>query len=296
MIVVKSKGAVSFIQAELDDFTVTKRTVKTYNIDDEKEARLAEPILNPAEHKKHKLREQEKKKKVTDASAKQKTIGGAPKKQKKTSKARKNTLQGRKARKQKAQSDIGQLITSLNRRQSKDKESKQSTQSRPFKQSKEFKQSKPIEEFKPSAKSVEPKVSADRKIAVVSKESAESKIVAVSKGSAELKASQASVPFVSEDIIMQFGKSGDLELLCPFCKDTLLFRFEDVDRRTYKNTRICPSCESINRASITMGNRFIFADFEKSRPEIAKLIRKLENPVQDEFGNAIYTYSFPNHK
>ena len=96
---------------------------------------------------------------------------------------------------------------------------------------------------------------------------------------------------IDDDIIQQFGSGGNLEVICPFCQDTINFEYFNLEERRNKATRIC-SCEAIARISIRGFNKKIFSDIGISPDLFNKYVQKTENDIQDEFGNGIHTYAF----
>ena len=98
---------------------------------------------------------------------------------------------------------------------------------------------------------------------------------------------------IPETMITQFGNGGDLEVECPFCSDTIYFRYEDIDVKKNASTRIC-SCDAIARISIQQSNRGIFSDFKIQNFDIASQVRKYKNIILDEYNNEIITYAFLN--
>jgi hypothetical protein len=301
MIVVKIDEKVSFIQSELDDYTLTsgkKKKVKTYNLNKDSDAKLIHTILNPLESRK--IKQHNIKKKRSDSNVAQQTISEDAVGKKKSVRSKIGQIKKKKsaikiAEKPKIQANINQMLikfTNNNKNIKKttniEKQSKQS-QKQEIPSKKVSEKSLPA---KPTSKPFPAKAIAKPFPAVppinprVKPEQIETKI--------STNKQNKSAKLISEDIIKQFGNSGELEIQCPFCRSEINFHYEDVDRRSYRSTRICNSCESINRVSISIGNRSIFKDFELSHPEIAGTIKKLENNVQDEFGNPIFTYAFPN--
>jgi hypothetical protein len=96
---------------------------------------------------------------------------------------------------------------------------------------------------------------------------------------------------IEDNLIQQFGSGGNLEVICPFCQDTINFEYYNLDERKNKATRIC-SCEAITRISIRGFNKKIFSDIGITSDLFNRYVQKTENDIQDEFGNIIYTYSF----
>jgi hypothetical protein len=99
--------------------------------------------------------------------------------------------------------------------------------------------------------------------------------------------------FLPEGILNELGKGGDLEVECPFCSDTIFFRYEDIDVKKKASTRIC-SCDAIARISIQQSNRGIFSDLKLQNFDIASQVRKHKNTILDEYNNEIITYAFLN--
>lgn len=97
---------------------------------------------------------------------------------------------------------------------------------------------------------------------------------------------------VDYDTITQFGDDGNIEITCPFCKDIIYFHYDDIDRKSIRNTRVC-SCDAIARISSRMFNKKIFSDFGLVQKH-EKLIKKVENQFQDEYGNPVFTFAFQN--
>lgn len=98
---------------------------------------------------------------------------------------------------------------------------------------------------------------------------------------------------LAESILKELGKGGDLEVECPFCSDTIFFRYEDIDAKKKASTRIC-SCDAIARISIQQSNRGVFSDLKIQNFDIASQVRKHKNPLLDEYNNEIITYAFLN--
>ena len=62
---------------------------------------------------------------------------------------------------------------------------------------------------------------------------------------------------IEYNVIEQFGSGGNVEVICPFCQDTINFEYFNLDERKNKATRIC-SCEAITRISVLGFNKNIF--------------------------------------
>ena len=98
---------------------------------------------------------------------------------------------------------------------------------------------------------------------------------------------------IEDDIIQQFGTGGNLEVICPFCQDTINFEYFNLEESIKKATRIC-SCEAITRISVRGYNKNVFSDIGISPELFNKFVQKTENDITDEFGNTIFTYAFRN--
>ena len=98
---------------------------------------------------------------------------------------------------------------------------------------------------------------------------------------------------IEDHIIQEFGTSGNLEVVCPFCKDTINFEYYNLEEKKKRATRIC-SCDSIARISTRAFNKNIFSDLGIENKFFNEFILKIENELQDEFGNPIFTYAFRN--
>jgi hypothetical protein len=98
--------------------------------------------------------------------------------------------------------------------------------------------------------------------------------------------------YVPSEIYDLVGDGGDLEVLCPYCKDLLSFHYDNIDVIGFKHTRLC-DCGALVRISIRKGNKAIFRDIKFPQSTIPNLIRSAENDVRDEYGNAIYSYAIP---
>lgn len=96
---------------------------------------------------------------------------------------------------------------------------------------------------------------------------------------------------IEEILIQQFGSGGNLEVICPFCQDTINFEYFNLDDRKNIAMRIC-SCDAITRISVRGFNKKIFSDIGISPDLFNKYGQKTENDIQDEFGNRIFTYAF----
>ena len=100
---------------------------------------------------------------------------------------------------------------------------------------------------------------------------------------------------IEENLIQQFGSGGNLEVICPFCQDTINFEYYNLEERKKKATRIC-SCDAIARISTRGFNKKIFSDLGIQNKNFDELGQKIENEIQDEFGNPIFTYAFRNYQ
>jgi hypothetical protein len=272
MIVVRSGRKVTLIQAELDDFFGIRRNVKNYNLNNEAEAKLIYLILHPLEWRR--LKRAIKKNESTAKSIQRHLckVFAFHKKIKAQKKEKEPTFQ----------SNIIPIEKKIEK-----------TIARIAEKKIEQKIDNRIDTKAHPAQKIDPKI--HPKSHPVQKPLVSMQGVTQSHSGFTKEATKRT-PIISEEIVKQFGNDGELEILCPFCRSELNFHLEDIDRRGFKSTRICDVCESINRVSVSMGNRSVFNDFEAKHPEIRSIIKKLENDAQDEFGNPIITYAFQNIK
>ncbi len=98
---------------------------------------------------------------------------------------------------------------------------------------------------------------------------------------------------IEDFVIQEFGTSGNLEVICPFCQDIINFEYFNLEEKKKRATRIC-SCDAIARISTRAFNKKIFSDLRIQNDFFDKFIQKIENEIQDEFGNPIFTYAFRN--
>ena len=98
---------------------------------------------------------------------------------------------------------------------------------------------------------------------------------------------------IEDHIIQEFGTSGNLEAICPFCQDIINFEYFNLEEKKKRATRIC-SCDAIGRISTRAFNKKIFSDLGIQNDFFNKFVQKIENELQDEFGNPIFTYAFRN--
>ncbi len=98
---------------------------------------------------------------------------------------------------------------------------------------------------------------------------------------------------IEDHIIQEFGTSGNLEVICPFCQDIINFEYFNLEEKKKRATRIC-SCDSIARISTRTFNKKIFSDLGIQNEFFNEFVQKIENELQDEFGNPIFTYAFRN--
>ena len=107
------------------------------------------------------------------------------------------------------------------------------------------------------------------------------------------KASAPSVPSIPRDDFGEFGYGGELEVACPLCNEVVYFDYDDVDGQKLQNTREC-ACGAAVRISIRTYNPDIFTNLGIEAKKYPKHFKKLANPVQDEWGNFIYSYGWIN--
>lgn len=98
---------------------------------------------------------------------------------------------------------------------------------------------------------------------------------------------------LEDSVIQEFGTGGNLEVICPFCQDTINFEYYNLEEKKKKATRIC-SCDAIARISTRAFNKKIFSDLGIQNKFFNEFVQKIENELQDEFGNPIFTYAFRN--
>ncbi len=98
---------------------------------------------------------------------------------------------------------------------------------------------------------------------------------------------------IEDHIIQEFGTSGNLEAICPFCQDIINFEYFNLEEKKKRATRIC-SCDAIARISTRAFNKKIFSDLGIQNKFFNEFVQKFENELQDEFGNPIFTYAFRN--
>ncbi len=96
---------------------------------------------------------------------------------------------------------------------------------------------------------------------------------------------------IEDNLIQKFGTSGNLEVICPFCQDIINFEYFNLEEKKKRATRIC-SCDAIARISTRSFNKKIFSDLGIQNEFFNKFVQKIENELQDEFGNPIFTYAF----
>jgi hypothetical protein len=98
---------------------------------------------------------------------------------------------------------------------------------------------------------------------------------------------------IEDHIIQEFGTSGNLEVICPFCQDIINFEYFNLEEKKKRATRIC-SCDAIARISTRAFNKKLFSDLGIQNEFFNEFVQKIENELQDEFGNPIFTYAFRN--
>ena len=98
---------------------------------------------------------------------------------------------------------------------------------------------------------------------------------------------------IEDHIIQEFGTSGNLEAICPFCQDIINFEYFNLEEKKKRATRIC-LCDAIARISTRAFNKKIFSDLGIQNDFFKNFVQKIENEIQDEFGNPIFTYAFRN--
>lgn len=111
----------------------------------------------------------------------------------------------------------------------------------------------------------------------------------------EKKIVESNYKLIIEDhIIQEFGSSGNLEAICPICQDIICFEYFNLEEKKNRATRICCSCDAIARISTRAFNKKIFSDLGIENKFFNEFVQKIENEIQDEFGNPIFTYAFRN--
>ena len=110
----------------------------------------------------------------------------------------------------------------------------------------------------------------------------------------QIKKEDTKYKIILEDLeIQEFGTGGNLEVICPFCQDIINFEYFNLEEKKKRATRIC-SCDSIARISTIAYNKKIFSDLGIQNEFFNEIVQKIENELQDEFGNPIFTYAFRN--
>jgi len=110
----------------------------------------------------------------------------------------------------------------------------------------------------------------------------------------QIKKEKKKYKIIIEDLeIQDFGTGGNLEVICPFCQDTINFEYVNLEEKMKRATRIC-SCDSIARISTRTFNKKLFSDLGIENKFFNEFVQKIENEIQDEFGNPIFTYAFRN--
>jgi len=100
---------------------------------------------------------------------------------------------------------------------------------------------------------------------------------------------------IEDHVLQEFGTSGNLEAICPFCQDIIYFEYFNLEEKKKRATRIC-SCDAIARISTIAYNKKIFSDLGIEKKNFNQFVQKIENEIQDEFGNPIFTYAFRNEQ
>lgn len=96
-------------------------------------------------------------------------------------------------------------------------------------------------------------------------------------------------PIFPSQLLQGVGDGGDLEVLCPNCKEALNFRDEDLDRSTLEHSRLC-DCGFLVRISIRRANRAIFNDLKIEPKVFSQYVKITENETTDEYNNQILSY------